>query len=197
MMKTQKFLWTFVGALFFSAMAPVVVFAQGRPDPAALMAAQREAMAKLSMLDGVWRGQASATLPNGEKHAVTQVERIGPLLGGTVKLIEGRGYDADGKMMFNAFGVVSYNVTSKTYNFRTYAQGFSGDYLYQPTADGFSWEIPAGPMTMRYNAVIKDGEWSQTGDRIEPGKPPVRFFEMKLKRIGDSDWPAGGAVGPK
>jgi len=30
-----------------------------------------------------------------------------------------------------------------------------------------------------------------------PGKEPVRFFEANLKRVGDTNWPAAGAVGPK
>ena len=34
----------------------------------------------------------------------------------------------------------------------------------------------------------------EVGDRIMPGKEPVRFFEMNLKRVGDTDWPAGGAI---
>ena len=195
-MKTMKHVWINAGLLLCVTLNPIAVWAQ-RPDPVALMAAQKEAMSKLSLLDGVWRGSASTTLPNGDKHTVTQTERIGSLLGGTIKLIEGRGYDADGKTAFNAFGVVSFNVATKTYNFRTYAQGFVGDYAYQPTADGFSWEIPAGPMTMRYNAAVKNGEWRQTGDRVEPGKPPVRFLEMTLKRVSDSDWPEAGTIGPK
>ena len=49
---------------------------QGRPDPARLMAAQREAMKKLSFMDGIWRGPASTTLPGGEKHEMTQTERV-------------------------------------------------------------------------------------------------------------------------
>ena len=196
-MKTHNATLILAGTLLCTVMTPIAAWAQGRPDPAVMMAAQREALAKLSFLDGVWRGPASTTLPNGGKHTVIQTERIGPLLGGTVKVIEGHAYDADGKTAFNAFAVVSYDVSTKSYNFRTYAQGFSGDYVYQPTVDGFSWEIPDGRMTMRYNAVVKNGEWRQTGDRIEAGKPPVRFFEMTLKRIGDSNWPAGGAVGAK
>jgi len=56
------------------------------------------------------------------------------------------------------------------------------------------WEIPAGPMTIRYTAVIKDGGWLEVGDRIIPGKEPVRFFEMNLKRVGDSDWPVSGTI---
>jgi hypothetical protein len=26
---------------------------------------------------------------------------------------------------------------------------------------------------------------------------PVRFFEMKLRRLGDSDWPGAGAIAPQ
>jgi hypothetical protein len=77
---------------------------------------------------------------------------------------------------------------------RSYAMGHAGDFVLTPTADGFSWEIPAGPMTIRYTAVIKDGTWREVGDRIMPEKEPVRFFEMNLTRVGDSTWPAGGAV---
>ena len=69
--------------------------------------------------------------------------------------------------------------------------------MLKPTADGYVWEIPAGQMTIRYTAVIKEGNLREVGDRIMPGKDPVRFFEMNLKRVGDTSWPAGGAVSPK
>lgn len=72
--------------------------------------------------------------------------------------------------------------------------GRSGDFALTPSADGYVWEIPAGPMIIRYTAVIKDGAWREVGDRIAPGKDPVRFFEMNLKRVGDTTWPAAGAI---
>ena len=169
---------------------------QGRPDPAALIAAQKEALAKLSFMDGVWRGPAWTILPSGEKHNITQTERIGPFLDGSVKVLEGRGYDPDGKVTFNAFGTVSYNPATHAYTLHAHAQGNVGDFVLTPAADGYVWEIPAGPMTIRYTAVIKDGAWREVGDQIMPGKEPVRFFEMNLKRVGDSDWPAAGAVSP-
>jgi hypothetical protein len=169
----------------------------GRQDPATLIAAQREAMTRLSAMDGVWRGPAWTLLPSGEKHAVTQTERIGPFLDGSVKVIEGRGYDQDGRVTFNAFGTVSYNPATSAYTLHSYAQGYAGDFALTPMADGYVWEIPAGPMTIRYTAVIKDGAWHEVGDRIAPGKEPVRFFEMNLKRVSDTDWPAAGMVGPK
>jgi hypothetical protein len=162
-------------------------------DPAALLAAQRAAMAPLAMMDGVWRGNAWTILPSG-RHEITQTERIGPFLGGSVKVIEGRGYDPDGTVTFNAFGTISYDPARHVYTLHSYAQGRSGDFTLTPTADGYVWEIPAGPMTIRYTATIRDGAWREVGDRIVPGREPVRFFEMNLRRVGDTDWPAAGAV---
>jgi hypothetical protein len=49
-----------------------VVAAQERPNPTALIAAQRGAMLRLAYMDGVWRGPAWTILPSGEKHTFTQ-----------------------------------------------------------------------------------------------------------------------------
>ena len=178
-------------------LAPLPAAAQGRPDSVALIAAQREAMAALQSMNGVWRGTAWTLLPSGEKHHITQTERIGPMLDGSVKVIEGRGYEPDGRLSFNAFAVISFNPATRAYNFRSHALGLSGDFVIAPTPDGYTWEIPAGPATIRYTAVIKDGTLREVGDRIVPGREPQRFFEMTLQRVGDSDWPAAGAIGPK
>jgi len=77
---------------------------------------------------------------------------------------------------------------------RSYAQGRVGDFELKRTSDGFTWKIPAGPVTMQYTAIIKDGTWHEAGDRIMPGQKPMRFFEMTLKRMGDTNWPAAGAI---
>ena len=171
--------------------------AQGRPDAAALLAAQRVALKELAFMDGVWRGAAWTMLPSGEKHAITQTERIGPFLDGAVKVIEGRGYEADDKPSFNAFGTVSFDPAQKSYTLHSHAMGMVGDFKLTPTADGYSWEIPAGPMIIRYTAVIKGAKWREIGERVFPGKDPVQFFEMNLVRVGDTDWPAAGAVAAK
>jgi hypothetical protein len=177
--------------------ASSTAFAQSPPDPQVLIAAQREGMAPLAYMNGVWRGPATVTLPSGEIHTVTQTERIGPFLDGSVKVMEGRGYESDGRVGFNAFGVISYDPATKKYTMRSYAQGYQGDFVITPTADGYTWEVPAGPMTIRYTATVKDGKWREVGDRIMPGRLPVRFFEMNLVRVGDSDWPGAGAISAK
>ncbi len=77
-----------------------------------------------------------------------------------MRVVEGRGYEADGTLSFNAFATISFDPGTGDYTLHSYAQG-------------------------------------QVGDRIMPGGNPIRFFEMHLKRLPDTDWPAGGAVGPK
>lgn len=176
---------------------PAALLAQGRPDPAALLAAQREAMARLAFMDGTWRGTARTVLPSGESHSFVQTERVGPFLDGAVKVVEGRGYDAQGKLVFNAFGTIHFNPATRAFRIQSHAMGQSGEFPLTPKADGFVWESPAGPMTIRYTATIKGGSWEEVGERIAPGQAPVRFHEMKLTRIGDCNWPAAGAVGPK
>ncbi len=171
--------------------------AQGRSDPAALLAAQKDAMKAFAAMDGVWRGPAWSLRPNGEKHTITQTERIGPFLDGSVKVLEGRGYEPDGRVSFNAFGTISYDPATKAYALHSYAMGYSGDFVFKPTPDGYTWNIPMGPTSIHYSAVIANGTLKEVGDRIESGKEPVRIFEMVLKRVGDTTWPADGAIPPK
>ncbi len=188
----HNYRFTVFAATIILVTTALAVFSQ-RPDTTALIATQREAMKAFAAMDGVWRGPAWTITPAG-KHNVTQTERIGPFLDGSVKVVEGRGYNEDGTVGFNAFGIISYDPDTKVYKMRSYAQGRAGDFVFNPTPDGYVWEIPAGPATIRYTAVIKDGTLHEVGDRIVPGKEPVRFFEMTLKRIGDNDWPAAGAI---
>lgn len=170
--------------LMGAAVATLLAMGARADDPA---------MTRLSSLDGVWRGQATMQTQAGP-HTVIQTERVGPLVGGEVKVIEGRGFNPDGSVGFNALAIVSYDAATQKYAMRAYAQGHAGTFALEPTSDGFTWEIAAGPMTMRYSAVVKDGAWHEEGVRILPGKDPVKFFEMDLKRIGDTNWPAGTPV---
>jgi hypothetical protein len=178
-----------LAALFATAHAQA-------PDTAAI-AAQRDAMKALAAMDGVWRGPASVMQPNGEWKKITQTERIGPFLGGTLKLVEGRGYDASGAVSFNAFAVISYDAATSSYSMRSYALGRKGDFPLRPTADGYVWEVPAGPgAIIRYTTVIKNNRYHELGERIAGGGAPMKVFEMTLERVGDSDWPEAGAIKP-
>ncbi len=180
-------------------LALAVAGANGQAfDPAPTIAAQREALKPLAAMNGLWRGDATTVLPNGERRTVTQTERIGPFLGGTLKIIEGRGYDSNGKLAFSAFGIVSFNPATQLYSLRSYAHGRQGDFPFSPTADGYTWDVPAGPgAVIRYTATIAGSRLREVGDRIVGSEAPTRVFEMTLERIGDTDWPEGGAIGPR
>jgi len=179
-----------------AAISPRLAAGQGTQDPAKLIALQKDAMRPLDYMNGVWKGPAWVLLPTGEKKTVTQTERIGPFLDGSVKVIEGRGYDADGTVAFNAFGTIAFDPNTKAYTLHSYAMGHVGDFAFNPVAGGYTWEIPMGPAKIRYTATIKDGKWNEVGDQIVPDKDPVRIFEMNLARAGDTDWPSAGAIPP-
>lgn len=175
------------------ALSPAVA---QQPGVDTRLAAQRDAMAALASLDGEWRGTSTFHAPNGKTYVSPHTERIGPFLDGTVKVIEGRSYKPDGSLAFNAFAIVSYDPDTQAYHFRSYAMGHANDFPFEATADGFAWETTSDRGTTRYTTTIEDGTWHEVGERIVPGQPPVRFIELKLQRIGDTDWPAAGAVGP-
>lgn len=181
----------FALALLMTASAPALA----QEDPAPLIAEQKAAMAKLAMLDGVWRGTAKHFGRGGVTEMV-HTERVGPLLDGAIRVVEGRGYDAEGKTVFNAFGVISYDAAADAFSMHTNAMGRAATIPLTVTADGFRWELRRGPGTVRYAATVKDGRWHEVGDFELPGRQPIRIIEMTLERVGDSSWPADGAVPP-
>jgi hypothetical protein len=176
-----------VASLLLSLAVAGTASAQATPDRAA-------AMAKLSFMRGVWAGPAKGVDRAGP-YEVWQTERMGPMLDGDVIVVEGRGYKADGSTGFNAFGVVSWDARTGKYELRSYAQGYAGTFELTPTADGYVWEVPAGPgAVIRYTAVIKDGTWHEWGERVAANQPAAKIFDMTLKRVADTDWPLGQPV---
>lgn len=189
------------GLLVLSAAAlflgpPSASFAQVPAQPAGTTA-QRDAVGALDFLDGEWRGEAVIVGPAG-RETLVQTERVGSLLGGSVKVIEGRGYAADGSTQFNALAVLSWDEREGRYRFRSWANGYTGEYPFERTADGFRWSTPAGQNArIEYVAVVRDGVWHEVGTYVAEGQPPRPFIDMRLTRIGDGTWPEGGAVAPR
>jgi len=183
-------------SMVLAGAAPASAAPPPAPSPAVLMAAERDAMKAFDWIDGEWRGEA-VTEVAGAEHRVTHTERSGPLLGGTVRLIEGHSYKADGTTGFNALAMLSYDPGTKTYRMTSQAEGHFGTFAITPIADGYVWSIPAGPMTIRYTAHFKDGVWTEVGERVAKDSAPQPFFRMELRRIGNSAWPAAGAIQPR
>ena len=158
---------------------------------------QNTLMQKLDIMKGTWVGEAKGIGRDGKPYVVRQTERVGSMLNGDVLVIEGRGYKTDGTLAFNALGTVSVDEKSAGYEIRAYAQGRSGTYRMEATTKGVIWEIPAGPQAiMRYTITIENGLWHEVGEYLAKDQPPRQMIEMKLKRTGDTDWPAALPVVP-
>ena len=192
----MRYIRSLLKACAFIIIASPLLPAQERSQPPSIDL-QIKKMLSLAKMDGVWQGEAWTITPTGQRVEMTQTERVGPMLGGSIRVVEGRGFDASDTVVFNAFAVISFDTQKDQYAMRSYAQGRQGDFAITVTDEGFSWTIPAGPATIRYTAKIKDGAWLEYGERIVGEQQPVRFFEMSLKRIGDSTWPASDAVPSK
>ena len=178
-------------ALIFLAALAFPTFAQQPPSHAAERTA---AMQKLAPLHGIWRGTAKGNM-RGAAINLTQTERIGPMLGGDILVIEGRGYKADGELDFNAVAIISYDTKKDTYQFRSYANGYAGTYEFRVTDTGYSWEMPADPgASIRHDIQIKENTWLESSYYIKDGAEPLKFLELKLERVGDTEWPASGFI---
>jgi len=164
-----------------------------RPDPAPLIAAQKEAMKKLAWMAGRWQGPAWEA-GGGHRLEMIQTERIGPMLDGAVMVVEGKAFLPDGKPAgFNALGVISYDPMKKAYTFQSWSQGRQGSFPLTVNDDGsWTWSLQAGPMTMKYTTTREGGGWREVGEMIRPDGTSTRIFEMTLKRVGDTDWPRVG-----
>ncbi len=185
-------------AAVFTALALLGAVAPAgaqQADPARL-AAQREAMADLDWMNGEWVGTAEVMVGAGQTRTLRHTERIGPMLDGTLKVIEGHSYEDDGSTGFNAFAILSWDVEQDRYMMRSYAAGRAGDFPLETTPTGWTWSTPARGGEIRY-VTVQDGElWTETGDFIAPGQEPMRVITLTLTRRGDTDWPAADAVAP-
>ena len=180
--------------LLLVAVLPLSVPAGAQSDRAATVAAQRDAMKKLSFMDGKWRGPTWTETSKGRLELVL-TERIGTLLDGTLRILDGRGYRPDGSVGYQALGIIDYDPKTRAYLFTTWSLGSSRTFPFQVKDEGFTWEA-AGPdgARIRYRARISQGVWHETGERVAPDGSVTKVTDIRMKRLGDTPWPAGDPV---
>ncbi len=145
-------------------------------------------------MDGEWRGPAEVLTQAG-RVSMIQTERSGEMLGGTIRVVEGKGYTPGGVPQYNAFAIIAAR-PGGGYEMRSWAQGQTGAFPITTEGNRVVWEIPAGPARIRYEAWYEDGKWKEVGHRLVEGQPPVEILRMELVRIGNNGWPAAGVPGP-
>lgn len=176
------------------AISSAPALAQAPLDRTTTVAAQREAMARLAFMDGAWRGPSWTVTTKGRLDLIL-TERIGTLLGGTLRVLNGLGYRADGSFGYQALGVIAYDPRTRSYSLTAWSMGSARVFPLEVTEDGFRWETTAADGTsIRYRALIRAGEWHEVGERVSASGAVTRVTEIRMRRIGDSAWPAGSPV---
>lgn len=152
-----------------------------QPAPSSV-AAQRDAMRKLSFLVGRWSGPVTIARGPGQELHLTQTEDVVYKLDGLVLLIEGKSTDAEGKAQFTALATISFDDASHTYRFRAYNEGHYVDTELSVPANGFSWGFTAGPAHIANTMHLTDkNEWQETTEVAVGNNPAHRSMEMLLK----------------
>lgn len=190
--------------ILLTLSAPAGASAAGAPGgapqmtPAQVVTAQQAAIARLSALDGVWRGTGAMTdRPGDAPDQMTMAVRVGSALDGTLKIIETRGYLANGTLRFHSFNTISFDPQRAEYTMNARAGGRSGNFSFRPTDEGYAWNIGSPEAGIRYTGTVAGGEWKERGLSVAPGREPQFMSESALRRVGATDWPEAGALGPR
>ena len=149
--------------------------------------AQREAMKKLTFLEGNWSGEANMMIRGQGNQKINQTENVQFQLGGTILVIEGMGKSADeSKTVHHAYAVISYDEKSEKYRFQSWLEnGLSGDYeAYFDEAGNFVWIMEnMNGGTVHYTISIDEkGQWAETGKWSNGENQAFEFFSMTLKK---------------
>lgn len=152
----------------------------------------QRALSHLAAFDGVWSGPVERIDPDGKVIKLAMIARVGPMLDGTIRVLEERTGTLDGRPVFHLVAVFSFASTTQEYTIHTYARGRVGSAVLHPTPDGYFFEMPGEDgATMRFTWKVGDGGWRETVERLVAGHPPFAEARIQLKRTGTSDWPNG------
>ena len=166
-------------------------------QPSKRFIAQQEAMKELAFLDGDWRGASKVLRKDGWAQMV-QTGRVGAMQDGTVRMIEAKGYEADGRLSFDVLRIISYEPETQTYSMRSYQSGSVREHVLLLTGAGVAWESESGGNgSVRYEASVKNGAWTETATRVPARGEPETYVEVRMKRLRSSGWPQAGGLGAK
>ncbi|MBV6457680.1 MAG: hypothetical protein HONBIEJF_00797 [Fimbriimonadaceae bacterium] len=173
---------TTIAVTLLASAAFVTPLQEQGPSPA-----EKAAIEKVGFLVGKWQGKGWVMEPSGAKADYTGTETVQMKLSGKALLVEGEFKDGEGKVRHQTLAIITYDTKTSKYQFRTYL-------FNQPeavhdlilTEDGFTWELkPNNTTKVRFNMTGKaKQEWIETGEVLIEGRPPMKFMEMNLKKVG-------------
>jgi hypothetical protein len=146
--------------------------------------AQRIAMKKLDFLVGKWAGEAQIFAPTDQSIVLAQTEEAQYKLGGLILMIEGIGRaKADGKLVLQALGVISYDDETRKYRMRAFNDGrfLETEVKLLDAGQGITWGFAAG--AIRTSSVMRisgKGEWTELTEITIGSQPPRKYIELTV-----------------
>jgi hypothetical protein len=172
-------------ALVFCIVSLVPVMAQQPQVPNVEM--QRAAIKRLGFLVGKWTGEARILRVPGEPEVLIQTEEAQYKLDGLILLIEGVGRTkADGKLVLQALGIVSYDDESGTYRMRAFNDGrfLETEVKLMDDGRGLTWGFAVGQVrtssTMR---ITGKGDWTELHEIRIGAQPPRKYMEITVSPL--------------
>ena len=158
----------------------------GQPDSRKVI----EQMQKFRWMVGDWKGEAWYMGRDQSKNHLTQNEHITMRLDSTIITMEGTGYEKpvaseEAKIVFQAFGILTYDLANSKFVLRAYNGGrfIDSDLISNPDGS-FSWRIDVPHGQTRYTLRINaDGKWNETGEFSQDGVTWINIFEMNLSKL--------------
>lgn len=159
-------------------------FAQVSPAETA-----KQKMKKLEIMVGRWKGEATVSQRGGAPIKVNQEENIEWELDGLVITFEGTGRTQDDptKVSFHAFAIINFNITTQTYNMRSFLMdGKQTDAYFTEVAENkFDWgfDVPGGKIIYHIKLDPVNKKWNEIGEFSPDGVQRFQFFEMNLTKL--------------
>jgi hypothetical protein len=164
-----------------ASMGVIAGIAQSQQPPEALPPAQA-----LSFMLGHWQGEGWRISAQGERQVYRIEETLTAPAGGHAISIVGigtAGESEEAREIHNAFAMI-WREHNGRYRMRSVvAPGHTIETTPELTGNGYVWDLNAGPMTIRYETVIADGLWIETGEQLLPSGETVQVHEMRLRRV--------------
>lgn len=158
--------------------------AQGSPPEAA-----KEKMKKLAFMAGRWKGEATISQRGGAPIKVIQEEKIEWQLDSLLITFEGTGRTITDptKVSFHAFAVINFNITTQSYNMRSFLMdGKQTDaYFTEVGENKFDWgfDVPGGKIIYHITLDPVNKKWNEKGEFSSDGTQRFPFFEMNLTKL--------------
>jgi hypothetical protein len=168
-----------------SIIAAIAFFANPLQQPTGPSVAELAAMKKLHFLVGKWEG--TGWIQQGPQRQETKgTEQVQVKLQGKALLVEGLFADvANGKVVHETMAVVTYDEKASKYRFNTYLYNRpNAEYELVLKDNGVAWQMKVGEgMFVDFTMGIDKGDWLEIGEVTMPGRPKMKFLEMRLKKL--------------